>query len=152
MFERNALLALRRWANQERRKPLIIRGARQVGKTTLVDSFSKEFENYLYLNLERNPSAIALFENEKPIDDVIADIHLYCNLEKKGGRTLLFIDEIQQSKVAIAKLRYFYESNIPTLFVVAAGSLLESMLSKDISFPVGRVEYLPCARVHLMSF
>jgi len=143
MFVRNALLALRRWANQERRKPLIIRGARQVGKTTLVDSFSKEFENYLYLNLERNPSAIALFENEKPIDDVIADIHLYCNLEKKGGRTLLFIDEIQQSKVAIAKLRYFYESNIPTLFVVAAGSLLESMLSKDISFPVGRVEYLP---------
>lgn len=147
MFERNALVTLRRWADNERRKPLIIRGARQVGKTTLIDSFSKEFENYLYLNLERNPSAIALFENEKPIDDMVADIHLYCNLEKREGRTLLFIDEIQQSKAAIAKLRYFFESNNPTLFVVAAGSLLETMLNKDISFPVGRVEYLalrPC--------
>lgn len=90
MFERNALVELRQWADNERRKPLIIRGSRQVGKTTLVDTFSKEFENYLYLNLERNPSAIALFENEKPIDDVMADIHLYCNLEKgKGGRCFL---------------------------------------------------------------
>lgn len=146
-------MELRQWADNERRKPLIIRGSRQVGKTTLVDTFSKEFENYLYLNLERNPSAIALFENEKPIDDVMADIHLYCNLEKREGRTLLFIDEIQQSNVAIAKLRYFYESKSPTLFVIAAGSLLETILNKDISFPVGRVEYLalrPCTYIEFL--
>ena len=147
MFERNIITELEQWAKKTNRKPLILRGSRQVGKTTLVDSFAKNFENYLYLNFEKNPSAITLFEKEQEIDDLVAEIFLFCNKENKSGKTLLFIDEIQNSKLSITKLRYFYEAKLPDLYVIAAGSLLETMLNKQISFPVGRVEYLavrPC--------
>jgi predicted AAA+ superfamily ATPase len=147
MIERNVIIELEQWAIRSNRKPLILRGARQVGKTTLVESFSKNFENYVYLNFEKNPSAIALFEKEQEIEDLVADIFLFCNKEKQEGKTLLFIDEIQNSKTAITKLRYFYEEKLPDLYVIAAGSLLEVMLNKKVSFPVGRVEYLavrPC--------
>ena len=147
MFERNLISELEKWAAKSNRKPLILRGSRQVGKTTLVDSFSQNFENYLYLNFEKNPSAMGLFDKEQEIDDLMADIFLFCNKENKQGKTLLFIDEIQNSKTAIMKLRYFYEAKLPDLYVIAAGSLLETMLNKEVSFPVGRVEYLavrPC--------
>ena len=147
MFERNIITELEQWAAKKNRKPLILRGSRQVGKTTLVDDFARKFENYLYLNFEKNPSAMTLFEKEQEIDDLVAEIFLFCNKEKKQGKTLLFIDEIQNSKLSITKLRYFYEAQSPDLYVIAAGSLLETMLNKNISFPVGRVEYLavrPC--------
>ena len=147
MFERNVTAKLEEWASRKGRKPLILRGSRQVGKTTLVDVFAKGFENYLYLNFEKNPSAMALFEKEQEIDDLLADIFLFCDRERRQGRTLLFIDEIQNSKVAITKLRYLHEAKISDLYVIAAGSLLETVLNKKVSFPVGRVEYLavrPC--------
>ena len=147
MFKRNITANLEQWAAKSNRKPLILRGSRQVGKTTLVENFAENFENFLYLNFEKNPSAVTLFEKEQEIDDLIAEIFLFCNKENKSGKTLLFIDEIQNSKAAITKLRYFYEAEIPDLYVIAAGSLLETMLNKNISFPVGRVEYLavrPC--------
>ena len=147
MFERNIITELEQWAAKQNCKPLILRGSRQVGKTTLVDSFSQNFENYLYLNFEKNPSALSLFEKEQEINDLLAEIFLFCNKENKVGKTLLFIDEIQNSKTAITKLRYFYEAKVPDLYVIAAGSLLETMLNKKVSFPVGRVEYLavrPC--------
>jgi len=147
VFERNVTAKLEEWASRKGRKPLILRGSRQVGKTTLVDVFAKGFENYLYLNFEKNPSAMALFEKEQEIDDLLADIFLFCDRERRQGRTLLFIDEIQNSKVAITKLRYLHEAKISDLYVIAAGSLLETVLNKKVSFPVGRVEYLavrPC--------
>jgi len=147
MFERNIIKNLEEWAAKKNRKPLILRGSRQVGKTTLIDNFANSFDNYLYLNFEKNPSAITLFEKEQEIGDLLAEIFLFCNKENKLGKTLLFIDEIQNSKLTITKLRYFYEAKIPNLYVIAAGSLLESILNKKISFPVGRVEYLavrPC--------
>jgi len=147
MFERNIVAELEKWVAKSNHKPLILRGSRQVGKTTLVDNFSRNFENYLYLNFEKNPSAITLFEKEQEIDNLLAEIFLFCNKENKSGKTLLFIDEIQNSETAITKLRYFYEAKKYDLYVIAAGSLLETMLNKKISFPVGRVEYLavrPC--------
>ena len=147
MFDRNVITELKKWATKTNRKPLILRGSRQVGKTTLVDNFASLFDNYLYLNFEKNPRAITLFEKEQEIDTLVAEIFLFCNKEIKSGKTLLFIDEIQNSKIAITKLRYFYEAKISNLYVIAAGSLLETMLNKKISFPVGRVEYLavrPC--------
>ena len=147
MFERNIITKLEQWASKKDCKPLILRGSRQVGKTTVVESFSQDFENYLYLNFEKNPSAIILFEKEQEISNLLSEIFLFCNKENKSGKTLLFIDEIQNSEMAIIKLRYFYEAKIPDLYVIAAGSLLETMLNKKISFPVGRVEYLavrPC--------
>jgi predicted AAA+ superfamily ATPase len=146
MFHRRIIESLREWANSNRRKPLVLRGARQVGKTTIVEEFSKEFDTFLSLNMERGADK-TVFETNNTPDDVLTAIYLLKNKEKKTGRTLLFIDEVQASKKAVSMLRYFYEE-IPELYVIAAGSLLETLIDMQISFPVGRVEYLalrPCS-------
>jgi uncharacterized protein len=127
-------------------KPLIIRGARQVGKTTLINEFSKEFDCFLSLNLDR-PEEMALFEREESAEQILTSVYLQKNQIRSKGKTLLFIDEIQNSPKAVALLRYFYE-DLPELYVIAAGSLLESLMDNQISFPVGRVEYIalrPCS-------
>ncbi len=145
MFTRIATKQLQRWAAKENRKPLILRGARQVGKTTLVHEFGKEFSNYLYLNLEVELAA-SIFDAPTSPDEMLTAIYLFCNKPRNAGKTLLFIDEIQTSANAIAKLRYFYE-DIPSLYIIGAGSLLENLIDVHVSFPVGRVEYLavyPC--------
>lgn len=145
MFQRNAINYLREWAKRERRKPLIIRGARQVGKTSLIKEFGKEFDLFLHLNLEKSNDAL-FFERELPVQQVFESILVSKRLVKPKGKVLLFIDEIQNSPVAIKQLRFFYEE-MPEVYVIAAGSLLETLLNQQISFPVGRVEYLalrPC--------
>ena len=139
MFKRQIQSSLQKWAASPFRKPLVIRGARQTGKTTVVNEFAKEFENYIYVNLE-NPQAASLFDSSISIDDLLSDLLLYCNKEKKVGRILVFIDEIQNSPTAMQKLRYFYEER-PDIYVIAAGSLLERLLASGISFPVGGVEF-----------
>jgi predicted AAA+ superfamily ATPase len=144
MFYRNAVADLRRWAEKETRKPLVLRGARQVGKTTLVDEFAKEFDVYLKLNLEKANDR-DLFEQNLDIHDLLTAIYLLKNRSKSDGRTLIFIDEIQNSPKAVEQLRYFFEE-LPHIYVIAAGSLLESLVNRKknkIEFPVGRVEYLP---------
>lgn len=141
MFFRNALHQLESWAAAPQRKPLILRGARQVGKTTAVDLFARHFDQYLYLNLERREDA-ELFSYRRSIDELIQAIFFTKNIQLSSGRVLLFIDEIQNAPEAIAAMRGFYES-APHLHVVAAGSLLEAMIGvQQISFPVGRVQYL----------
>lgn len=145
MFNRDILNELRKWAKKPKRKPLVIRGARQVGKTTVVRMFSSEFDQYISLNLERDEERI-IFERNYSFSDLVISLFLYSGKKRKGGRTLIFIDEIQNSPKAISLLRYFYEDT-PDLYVISAGSLLESVLDKKISFPVGRVEYMamhPC--------
>lgn len=152
MFKRQIQASLQRWAASPFRKPLVIRGARQTGKTTVVNEFAKEFDTYLYINLE-NPQAAMLFESSKSITDLLSDLFLYCNKENKHGRILVFIDEIQNSPKAVQKLRYFHEER-PDIFVIAAGSLLERLLASGISFPVGRVEYLamhPCSFLEFLN-
>lgn len=146
MFKREIISKLERWATNKYRKPLVLRGARQVGKTTVVNEFGKSFENYLYLNLE-NPEAVRLFDNPLSMNDLLTLIYLHCGKDKAEGRVLVFIDEIQNSPKAVARLRYFYEE-LPDVYVIAAGSLLESLIDTHISFPVGRVEYMalrPCS-------
>ncbi len=145
MFERNALNELREWASRPNHKPMILRGARQVGKTTLVNQFSQEYGMYLKLNLEKDADRM-LFETNMSMDELITTIYLLNNKEKEDVPTLLFIDEIQNSPKAVSMLRYFYEE-VENIDVIAAGSLLESLIDKHISFPVGRVEYMavrPC--------
>ena len=152
MFKRQIQVSLQRWAASPFRKPLVIRGARQTGKTTVVNEFAKEFDTYLYINLE-NPQAALLFEVSKNISELLSDLLLFCNKENKGGRILVFIDEIQNSPAAVQKLRYFHEER-PDIFVIAAGSLLERLLASGISFPVGRVEYLamhPCSFLEFLN-
>ena len=147
MINRNIISDLREWRKRKNRKPLVLRGARQVGKTTLVDEFGREFEIYLKLNLEE-PEHSRLFETYQNMDTLLTGIYLVNGVERKAVPTLLFIDEIQDSPRAVSLLRYFYEK-IPSLFVIAAGSLLESLIGRQISFPVGRVEYMA---VHPCSF
>lgn len=125
---------------------MVLRGARQVGKTTLVNQFSKEYEVYLKLNLDKDADR-QLFESGMSVEELLTAIYLLNNKERKDARTLLFIDEIQNSPKAVAMLRYFYE-DVSGIDVIAAGSLLESLIDKHISFPVGRVEYMalrPCS-------
>jgi predicted AAA+ superfamily ATPase len=140
VFLRKILKELDIWTQKAGRKPLILRGARQTGKTTAIHEFSKNFSNYLYFNLE-NIEEKNLLEKELPFDDYVSSLFLYKNVSKAAEKTLVFIDEIQNSPNAVKQLRYFYEKR-PDLHVVAAGSLLETLLEKHISFPVGRVEYL----------
>jgi len=152
MFQRKSLKYLRDWSLKAKHKPLIIRGARQVGKTTLINEFSKEFDTFLSLNLDKKDEK-ALFEKEDSAEQILMTIFLLKNQIRVKGRTLLFIDEIQNSPKAVAMLRYFYEE-IPDLYVIAAGSLLESLIGNQISFPVGRVEYMalrPCSFLEFLD-
>ena len=146
MFKRKIIDKLEEWKNADRHKPLILRGARQVGKTTIVNEFGSQFENYLYFNMERNEN-VRLFEMDISIDDLITMLFASLGKVKNEGKTLIFIDEIQNSPKTIALLRYFYEQR-PDLYVIAAGSLLENLIDVKVSFPVGRVQYLalrPCS-------
>lgn len=139
---------LQAWSDKSKRKPLIVRGARQVGKTTVIHDFGRSFKQYLYFNLE-NIEQRALFEDADSIQKLVKAIFFYHGKdEKKDSETLLFIDEIQGSPKAIQFLRYFYEE-YPSIRVIAAGSLLEFALSRIKSFPVGRVEYMV---MHPMNF
>ena len=140
MFKRQILQEIEKWRLKEPRKPLVIRGARQVGKTTLVNQFAAQYEQYIYLNLElaedKDP-----FEKFTSIENLINTLFFLKNktLAKKST-TLIFIDEIQQVPKALNTLRYFYEF-APEISVIAAGSMLETLFDKNISFPIGRVEY-----------
>lgn len=152
MFQRKALQQLRLWRENPRHKPLVLRGARQVGKSTLVDMFGSEYPTYLKLNLEQREHR-AIFESNLSIGEIVDAIYIANNSTKKASPTLLFIDEIQNSPSAVAALRYFFEE-VPSIDVVAAGSLLESLIGTHISFPVGRVEYMalrPCSFVEFLE-
>ncbi len=142
MFYRNVITELRKWASAADRKPLILRGARQVGKTTAVDMFAKDFDLYISLNLEKKEEA-ALFNKNLSVEELIQAIFFIKNVSySKNKKILLFIDEIQDSPPAVAMMRYFYESP-KNLYVIGAGSLLETMMGdKQVSYPVGRVRFL----------
>ncbi len=131
---------LRQWRDSVRRKPLILRGARQVGKTWSLKEFGKScFESVLLVDLERNLSLRKLFDGDLGAVRICADLEVLLRQKITPGKTLLFFDEIQACPRAITALRYFYEE-MPELHVVAAGSLLEFAL-KDVSFPVGRIQF-----------
>jgi len=141
MFSRKIITELRNWAATDHRKPLILRGARQVGKTTAVEMFSKDFDHYVYLNLEKYEDA-NIFSRNLPTEELIEAIYFFKNISGSEGRTLFFIDEIQNSPQAMAQMRYFYES-AKDIYVISAGSLLERVMEPDKpAFPVGRVQYL----------
>lgn len=141
MFARKIIADLKRWAAGPNRKPLVLRGARQVGKTTAVRMFASEFDTFITLNLEQAADR-ALFSGGASVVKVLEAMYFLKGISRKSeGRTLIFLDEIQKSPEAVALLRYFHEE-APHLYVIAAGSLLETMLDTHISFPVGRVEFL----------
>ena len=141
-LDRHILTELQEWKGRPRRYPLLLRGARQVGKSFAIKEFaSKHFENFVEINLELQPHLKAAFESLDP-SDILRALSITLNLEIIPGKALLFIDEIQECPKAITALRYFYEK-LPQLHVIGAGSLLEFALnSENFNMPVGRVEYL----------
>lgn len=141
MFERELITQLREWREKEHRKPLVLRGARQVGKTTLVREFSKEFDVFIALNLEIAADA-EIFRRHANVQDIWQYLRLKHHVRQDSdAEILLFIDEIQEEVRAVSMLRYFYE-DLPRIYVIAAGSRLQSLVRQRISFPVGRVEYM----------
>jgi predicted AAA+ superfamily ATPase len=129
------------WKVSSYRKPLVIRGARQVGKTYTVEKFAKEnFRNFLKINLEQDRNIINVFESLQP-QQIINELTSLYQIPIVDGYTLLFIDEIQVSPKAIMSLRYFYEQR-PGLHIISAGSLLDITLNEmPYSMPVGRVDF-----------
>jgi len=138
-----------KWKDRSTRKPLIIRGARQVGKTYIVEEFGKNhFKFFLKVNLEENEDIKELFNNKNTLQ-IVENLSILFQVNIKAGDTLLFIDEIQTSPEAISTLRYFYEQQ-PDLHVIVAGSLLDHTLNKmKYSMPVGRIEF---AYMYPMNF
>jgi uncharacterized protein len=140
MIYRNILKELKSWRNSRHRKPLIIRGARQTGKTTVVREFGKTYAQFIYLNLERKEDA-ALFQSFPNFAHLVSSIFFHKDKNPQSADTLIFIDEIQEVPEAINLLRYFYE-DVPQYHVIAAGSLLETILTENITMPVGRVQFM----------
>lgn len=150
-FKRNITAELTLWKKDKNRKPLILRGARQVGKTYLIKQFAKTYKYQIFLNLEKKKD----FNYFTDTDDVkqIVEVLLLKNKIPLNDikNTLFFIDEIQESPKAIQLLRYFYE-DLPELNVIAAGSLLEFAMRYVKSFPVGRVDYLYLNPMNFLEF
>ena len=131
------------WKREEKHKPLLIRGVRQCGKTSAVRELGRSFDNYVEVNLERDTELHELFMGDININRIIRRLELKAGIRIIPGKTLLFIDEIQNCPRALTCLRYFYEDK-PNLHVIAAGSLLEFVLGnkrrkETIEFPVGRI-------------
>jgi len=148
-MRRKIISKLLDWKIEKNRKPLILRGARQVGKSYSITDFGNSYFNgsVHIINLEKHPDWHGVFETNLDAERIISDFEILLNTRIEAGKDLLFFDEIQACPKAISSLRYFYEQ-VPELHVIAAGSLLEFAI-KDISFPVGRVKLL---NMHPMSF
>ena len=133
----------KKWMNQNNCLPIILRGARQVGKSFIVEKFGREnFESLVTCNFEFRPELINCFDNFDPVS-ICSKLEVAFKTRIVPGKTLLFLDEIQNCPQAITSLRYFKEK-LPDLHVIAAGSLLEfpHFMKSNFSFPVGRVQFL----------
>jgi len=141
-MERFALQELIKWKNKHGRKPLIIRGARQVGKTWLMKELGKiEYKQTVYINFENSSLLRRLFINDFDIKRIITALQIETGIQINPENTLIILDEIQEAQGAITSLKYFSE-NAPEYHVIAAGSLLGVALQKHTSFPVGKVEFI----------
>jgi len=140
-MERKFTRYLEEWRLRKTRKPLIVRGARQIGKTYTIEEFGEtNYERFVKVDFEENPELVGLFLTNDVLR-IRQDIEVFFNTKLIDGKSLLFLDEIQLAPKAIAALRYFYEK-MPEVDVIAAGSLLDHALN-DLGFPmpVGRVEF-----------
>ncbi len=149
-MRRNHLSFLRQWKNDLIRVPLMIRGARQVGKSWLVNVFGKEFEHFVTINFEKDKRVHSLFPEHIDISKTIETLQAYTQIPIKPGNTLLFLDEIQECPNALRYLRYFKEE-FSELHVIAAGSLIEFTLEK-LGMAVGRIDSLFLYPLSFMEF
>jgi len=151
-MERTAYESLLKWKNNVRRKPLVIKGARQVGKTWLMKEFGKkEFESVAYINFEKVTQLANLFEEDFDIQRILRSIQLATDIVPQVGKTLIIFDEIQSVKRGLLALKYFHE-DAPQYHVMAAGSHLGLSIHKDDSFPVGKVDFLDLSPLSYQEF
>ena len=141
-MKRFALEKLKKWKENKNKKPLIIRGARQVGKTWLMKEFGKlYYENTVYINFDKNETMKELFGRDLDVSRIIKGLELVYSTKINSENTLLIFDEVQEVPEALSSLKYFYE-NAPQYQIVAAGSLLGVSLHHGSSFPVGKVDFV----------
>jgi predicted AAA+ superfamily ATPase len=151
-MHRLAMQNLIQWKENKKKKPLIIRGARQVGKTWLMKKFGEtEYENYLYINFENNQQMQNLFSTDMDIERIIIGIEIYTGHKINPANSLLVFDEIQEVPQALTALKYFNE-NAPQLNIICAGSLLGIALHPGTSFPVGKVEFMDLFPLNFIEF
>ena len=130
------------WKDKPDRKPLVIKGARQVGKTWLIENFGQqEFEDFLILNADKDPRVAEVFDHGLDINRMVADLSVLGGKKIVPGKTLIFIDEVGDAPKALAALKYFCEDG-PQYHIIVAGSLLGLAIHKGVSFPVGKVDEL----------
>lgn len=130
------------WKNEKDRKPLIIRGARQVGKTWLMQEFGKlEYEDVIYLNCDDEPRASDLFAANYDMERILLQLQAISGIKPRPDKTLIILDELQAIPRGLASLKYFYEK-IPQYHVMVAGSLQGIALHEGTSFPVGKVDMI----------
>ncbi len=148
-MHREKLAELKAWKTSTLRKPLIVRGARQVGKTWLLKEFGRiSYKQVAYINFEESPNLKSLFLQDFSIERIISVIEIQTQISVTADDTLIILDEIQEAEGGITVLKYFYE-NAPQYHVVAAGSLLGIAFHQQSSFPVGKVDFID---LHPMSF
>ena len=141
-MERELFTKLERWMNKKNRKPLIIQGARQVGKTWIMKEFGARFyENTVYINFDNNKAMKDVFDLDFDLKRILSAIKIEYGKSFQAENTLIIFDEIQEAPKALASLKYFYE-NAPQCSIIAAGSLLGVALHQGTSFPVGKVDFL----------
>lgn len=146
---RIAIEKLLKWKQNKRRKPLIIEGARQVGKTWLMKEFGRQaYADTVYINFDSNSRMAELFASDLDTDRLIMGLELYAGRKIDPNNALLIFDEVQEVPRALASLKYFYE-NAPQYHIVCAGSLLGIALHQGTSFPVGKVDFL---KLYPLSF
>lgn len=151
-MKRSKLRELLNWKENKYRKPLVVRGARQTGKTWLLKEFGKiAFENTVYVNFEETQILQSLFVNDFDIQRIITTLQINSQITIVPENTLIILDEIQAAEKGITSLKYFNE-NAPEYFVIAAGSLLGMGLHSNISFPVGKVEFLDLRPMSFTEF
>jgi predicted AAA+ superfamily ATPase len=151
-MQRTAILKLKEWKESKNHKPIIIEGARQVGKTWLMKEFGKEYyEQVVYLHFDNNQKLIALFENDYEITRLIESFEILSGKKINPDNTLIIFDEIQECPRALTSLKYFYE-NAPEYDIIAAGSLLGLMHHEGTGFPVGKVSFLNLYPMNFFEF
>lgn len=149
---RTAIELLYKWKDKKGRKPLIIRGARQVGKTWLMKEFgAKEYKKCVYISFDNNQRMQELFAADLNIERIVTGLELYAGHKIDPDETLLIFDEIQEVPKALTSLKYFNE-NAPQYHIVCAGSLLGVALHKGTSFPVGKVEFMDLYPLSFQEF
>lgn len=151
-MKRAQISYLNQWEQSKNRKPLLIKGARQVGKTWLMKTFGNEvYEKCVYINFESNNRLKTIFENDFNIQRILLAIQIETDTTIEANNTLILLDEIQEAPRGLTALKYFYE-NAPEYHIIAAGSLLGVALSKNTSFPVGKVDFLNLPPLNFNEF